>query len=322
MKTTTIKYLSYGKYKTGGFRHEDFLTNSLSNYISKSETIEAKKIRPTKFFKNFLAHIELLWFGFKQSNADYTIVVGRLALSAILRNLFSANKIIVVLHNYDDEDRKKFALKLYFEILFGLLRTFHFKNLTLICVAKYWQHYFTNKLGTKNRIEVFPNFFDVEYYKKFKSINKEKRIHLGQWNSKNHPDVFIVAKKLCAEGYECYFSTNDKDAICEEIYFTIRYENFEEYLSQMASCQYTLALSGINEGWNRIAHESILVGTTVIGYSNAGLGELLEESNSLIANSSIKVLELIEAQKHPEIPNQFFENYDVKMAEIYMENIF
>jgi hypothetical protein len=34
----------------------------------------------------------------------------------------------------------------------------------------------------------------------------------------------------------------------------------------------TVCLIKVNEGWNRLAHESILIGTPVFGYGNGGLG--------------------------------------------------
>jgi glycosyltransferase involved in cell wall biosynthesis len=74
----------------------------------------------------------------------------------------------------------------------------------------------------------------------------------------------------------------------------IRYfESPENYLQEMAASLYTLALPLFNEGWNRVAHESILVGTPVIGYPKGGLADLLKQSNSHMAHHKEDVLHII-----------------------------
>ena len=319
----TIAYLSHGKYKTGGFRHESFFSDEVNRFFqNKGYDTELTIDRQGRSFVGVLPHVSLFLSSFFRANKNINIVVGRLALMAIIRNIFSSNQVFIVLHNYDEKDGKSRLLKLYFSILFFLLRHIHFKNVKIIAVAAYWQKYFEEKINNKNAVCLFPNFFDNAYYKKFRSVKKEKRIHLGQYLKKNDASVFELAKKLTQAGYACYFSTNDSMAEKQEAFYSIKYQgSFDEFLSYMAGSEYTLALTGINEGWNRIAHESVLVGTTVIGYDKAGLGELLHLSESIIVKNIDEAFASIKLQMHPETNLDFTEKFDKSEAGKYLLGI-
>jgi glycosyltransferase involved in cell wall biosynthesis len=228
----------------------------------------------------------------------------------------------MVLHNFDKNDGKSFWLNLYYEALFFVLKNTKNKIISIVTVAPFWVQYFKEK--TKNNIPVFhfPNFFDNEYYAKFIVVNKKKQIHLGQWSFKNHPDVFEIAKQLTSKSYYCYFSTNFKDfASKTSTYEVVYFNQFENYLSQMALSEYTLAITGINEGWNRVAHESILLGTPVIAYAKAGLLDLVKESKSIAANNIEEVLQAIE-NKNVQANPSLLAHYDVKNVDDYLNKLF
>jgi hypothetical protein len=181
--------------------------------------------------------------------------------------------------------------------------------------------YFKEKVKNNIYIFHFPNFFNNEYYSDFIITNKKKQIHLGQWSFKNHADVFEIARLLTAKGYYCYFSTNFKDfATKTSSYEVIYFDQFENYLTQMALSEFTLALTGINEGWNRVAHESILVGTPVIAYAKAGLLNLVNESKSIAANNIEEVLKAIENINVQANPN-LLAHYDIKNVADYLNKI-
>ena len=161
-----VKYISFGRYHTGGYYHELFFANSLVDFLNKgSKTASLAIIRKDKFYSNLFDYLKLIFLGVK-ANANYNVVVSRIALAAILANLFTKNKIYIVLHNYDEDDNKSKWLKLYYQILFFTLRTNFNKNVSIIAVSNYWVNFF--KRVTKNKVPVnlFPNFFDNDYYKK------------------------------------------------------------------------------------------------------------------------------------------------------------
>ncbi len=306
-----IKYISHGKHVTGGYLHEKFLFESLTEYY-KSNKIECNPVETRKweFFEGFRAHLNLLFWAFKEANADINITVSRLALPVIVRNFFSNKKTLVVLHNYDPDDGKNYSLKIYYYLLFALLKFVSKNRVAIISVAHYWENYFKIKKGISS-VFLFPNFFNAEAYLKYKSVQKNKSIYLGQYSNKNDKNIFELAKQLHELNYSCYFSTNDKSRVKVEPYYTIEFfEKFEDYLNKMAVCRYTLALTEINEGWNRVAHESLLVGTPVIGYERGGLGELLRGSHSLIAQNISEVYDLIKNETNMPINKDFLMQFE------------
>jgi hypothetical protein len=365
-----IKYISYGKYETGGYKHELFFAEQLLQFLNqKGKNISLEIVRKNRFYTNTFAYLKLFLLGLT-ANANYNIVVARVALFAVLRNAFTQNKVYIVLHNFDKNDGKSFWLNLYYEALFFVLKNTKNKNISIVTVAPFWVQYFKEK--TKNSISVFhfPNLFDGAYYEKFvqnhslveqknsqfelvnsqfersreqsnnvssdsyrtpldMTVNphyiknrKKKQIHLGQWSFKNHPDVFEIAKHLTSKDYYCYFSTNFKDfATKTPNYEVIYFDQFENYLTQMALSEFTLALTEINEGWNRVAHESILVGTPVIAYAKAGLLDLINESKSIAANNIEEVLKVIE-NKNVQANLNLLTHYDIKNAADYLNTMF
>jgi hypothetical protein len=90
----------------------------------------------------------------------------------------------------------------------------------------------------------------------------------------------------------------------------------------MAAAQWTLALSNYQEGWNRTAHESILVGTPVIGYANGGLSDLLQLSHSKIVKSPNEAFRLICQNVHDDSSKAtFIEQFHTNKCNQYLQPI-
>ena len=317
-----IKYISYGKYETGGYKHELFFAEQLQQFLNqKGEHVSLEIDRKNRFYTNLFAYLKLFLLGLT-ANTNYNIVVARVALFAVLRNAFTQNKVYIVLHNFDEYDGKSFWLNLYYDALFFVLKNTKNDNISIVTVAPFWVKYFKEKIKHNINVFHFPNFFDGEFYSDFIAVNKKKQIHLGQWSFKNHADVFEIAKQLTEQGYYCYFSTNFKDfATKTSNYEVVYFDQFENYLTQMALSEFTLAITGINEGWNRVAHESILVGTPVIAYAKAGLLNLVNESKSIAASNMEEVLQGIE-NKNVQANSNLLAHYDIKNAADYLNKIF
>ena len=316
-----IKYISYGKYETGGYKHELFFAEQLQQFLNqKGEHVSLEIDRRNRFYTNPFAYLKLFLLGLT-AIANYNIVVARVALFAVLRNAFNQNKVYIVLHYFDKNDGKSFWLNLYYNALFFVLKNTKNDNISIVTVAPFWVKYFKEKIKHNINVFHFPNFFDGEFYSDFIAVNKKKQIHLGQWSFKNHDDVFEIAKQLTEQGYYCYFSTNFKDfASKTSTYEVVYFDKFENYLTQMALSEFTLAITGINEGWNRVAHESILVGTPVIAYAKAGLLDLVNESKSIAANNMEEVLQAIE-NKNVQANLHLLAHYDIKNAADYLIKI-
>ncbi len=307
-----IRFLSHGSIKTGGYRHELFLAQTLE----QNNVNHVLKVLRKPYDAQGARHLKLQWWGFKNTYSEMVVVGGRLALVALLRNVFSRNRIYIVLHHFDTEDGKSTALQLYYASLFHFLSCFK-KRVQVIAVSPYFQAFFQQKL--ERDILLFPNFFDTQYLSKFSTTHKKKLICLGQWSKKNSAEIFVLAELLTRRGYECYFSSLNKDmAGQKEHYKIICFETYESYLQPLAECIYTIAFPAINEGWNRIAHESILVGTTAIGFKKGGLGNLLVESNMLSVHSAEEALALILSDIHPKANQSFIEKYDIAKAPLWL----
>ncbi len=317
-----INYISYGISKTGGYRHEKCLFKATCEYFKIDDKIEGSLIRKPKLFTSIFGYIELMLWSFFKSNADINIVTARIALSAIFRNWFSKSEVWVVLHNFDESDGKSGRMKLYYKLLFKYLKKTEHSRFKLITGAQYWVDYFNRIKGLKH-VFLFPNFFDPTIYEPYRINQKDKWIFMGQWSTKNDDGITALAAKLSEAGYYCYFSTL-LPAVARsygEGYEIICFPRFEDYLEKMSKCCYTLALTKVNEGWNRIAHESLLVNTLVIGYGRGGLGELLKESNSIIVNSTEEAYNCILVNANV-LPNgDFIEKYSTKNTQRYINLI-
>ena len=103
--------------------------------------------------------------------------------------------------------------------------------------------------------------------------------------------------------------------------YDIVFEDRENYLKNMSQSLYTIAFIAINEGWNRVSHESILVGTTLIGNDAGGLGDLLNESGSLIANQTQQFIDHILNNHQTQVEQNFIQKYDEQNAENFLNPI-
>lgn len=307
-----IRYISYGTSKTGGYRHEKCLFDSCLAFLAINHKVEAKLIRKNQLFESPTAHIYLMLWAFFQSSGDINIVTARTGVSAILRNLFNKKQVWIVLHNYDANDNKSISLKWYYHILFYLLRKQKSERMKVVVVASYWKRFFEKEIKLPN-VSIFPNLFDTLAYEKYQSKHKNNWVHLGQYSSKNDKGIYPLAQKLTDSGYYCYFSTlNPLEASESKNFDVLYFPRFNDYLEHVSRSICTLALSRINEGWNRMAHESMLLGTPVIGYNAGGLGDLLKESKSIIVNSVDEAYDCITQTLFVQPNISFTEKYDLK----------
>jgi glycosyltransferase involved in cell wall biosynthesis len=319
-KTIFIRQQTHGKHVTGGSIYEEFFLEKLAGQLEAEGMAVATE---SKFYnRNFrgLNNFRLLFSGWKNGNADVNIVAARLGLPVIIRNLFNSKKTLIVLHNYDPEDGKSWFLKLYYGLLFSILKLKP-AGVGIVCVAPYFKKYFSG-LFPSLPVFYFPNLFNNREYQGYRTSKDPRKIFLGQYSAKKDDSILEIAKKLTGAGYTCFFcSLNPEDASRDEFY-EIKSIPFSAYLHEMATSYCTLALPGVNEGWNRIAHESLLVGTPVIGYDKGGLGDLLRESDSYIVNSSEEVVDLI--MTYSVIfrdPVAFLEKYDSGNSRAFLEPV-
>lgn len=313
-KVISIGYVSSGKLPTGGYHYETFFTQQISDYlIKKGVKVNVLQHRQWRYFHG-LQNIMLMFWGWKRSNSAVNIVTGRIGLSAFLRNVFSSRKTIVVLHNFDTHYLNSIYLKIYYNILFNCFRILRPKNICIVTGAKYWVAFFERRLDKGISVFGYPNLFDTYYYQSLKQKKQAKLICLGQFSGKNDSLISELADKLTYKGYSCYFATMNPNEVMQTPTYQILCESKEAYLKRLASAEYCLALTAINEGWNRMAHESILLGTPVIGYAKGGLGDLLQESNSFIVSNIEEAFQVILSNQVKTTSNEFIKRYDTQSS--------
>jgi len=285
-----ILYLSHGKTTTGGYLHEKYMAERLSQVLSLPLTIK----RYPRYFEGLFGHFQLLFKAFKDAKSDIIISVSRLSIPVILRNLLNNHPILLVWHYHDEQAKLSWFLKTWYTCSLFVIKQTSSSRCKVVVVAPFWKDYFSALLG-EDKICYFPNFFNHYYYQTFKETPKKNQIHLGQVSFKNSDDIDWIAIQLKLHGYHCYMSTHDPEKLQQNNpNYEIKYfDTHEAYLTEMAASTYTLALPYFNEGWNRVAHESLLVGTDVIGYAKGGLGDLLTKAGALKAANREEVFRLI-----------------------------
>lgn len=313
-----ITYLSHGLNETGGYRHEKHLTETISEEINNCG-ICYKEIRFRKNYKGIIGWLKLFFNGFFNAKGDIIITVARLAWPVYFKTLFSKTKIILVLHNYDELDGKP---GLYYKLLNFFLSKAKtkYKRIKIVVVSKYWQNYLFDKKNIES--EVFYNYFENGKYLFFKDIVKKnpKQIHFGQWSEKIDKKAYhLLWHELKQLGFTCYFSSNVKVGRTD---LPVEYfQHTEAYLKKMALSKFTVILNKVNEGWNRVAHESLLCGTQVITNDDAGPKELIGIANGYFETEINSIVEIIKSVELKTIDFEALEQFDIKNSKLRIDKI-
>lgn len=285
-----IQYISHGQFETGGYKLETALCEALGG---------ATEVRFRRNFKGIFGWFSLAIKAFFNAKSDVVITVSRLAWPVYARQLFSKRKMVVVLHNLDETDGKP---KLYFHLLKLFIQKAAKKpnKIAIICVADFWKNRLETKYKFENNIFVFPNLFSTPKYQFYADVVKknESLIHLGQYSEKAdfraYRELVHVLKSM---GFQPYFSSNIEQEIHD---FPVSYfQTHEAYLKQMALAKVTIILNKVAEGWNRVAHESFLVGTQVISNGGGGLQELVQWANGYLISDLNEIKSILEQELKP-----------------------
>lgn len=263
-----------------------------------------------------------LWkYVFAHSNASLVITVQRMAVPAILKSLFTRNKVLVVFHHYDKREKLSLFYHLNAWLLFKLLSAAP-AHVRVVVVAGFWSDFLIARGVPSSAILHFPNLFDTGKYQLHNHTQKnDKQICFGQYSAKQHASAFELIEKLNEQGYECFFTApyESKTGVKKEV--KVLHLTFDEYLEKLASSSYVVCLGAFNEGWNRVAHESLLCGSNVIGYESGGLTDLLRQSGQFLVADTNEAYEVITQNKKREINSGFLKQYDLSQISYYAKPI-
>lgn len=312
-----IQYISHGECETGGYAHERFFAASLSEAVKGS----ADGFTEIRFRRNFSGPFR--WFllalkAFLAADRNAVIItVSRLAWPVRLKQFLGRGKMLLVLHNYDPGDGKP---RFYYRLLDAFLKYAAKSplNICVVAVAPYWQRFFNSRFGVASVL--FPNFFDAKSLEiiRFSARKNPKLVHFGMYSDKIDIKKYLILFHLLKKhGFVCYFSS-PRPVFSPDLPVSV-FETRGDYLKQVAGSGATVILNKINEGWNRVAHESILLGTPVIASPGGGLEELVQLSGGMVLDSPEHIASLLENG----LPEIVFDNtpFEPAVREQYLNPI-
>ncbi len=238
---------------------------------------------------------KLLYFYYslyKISKKEYDVTIRKAESSFFMTQ---GQRNIVIFHHYYPAPTN-FLVNLFQRVAHrNLLRNLD-KIDTLVVVSRYWQEYF-EKIGfTKTKIIYNPFeiekylLYDIEKIEQFKreySLDKKPIVYIGNPQKSKGTDLAYEALK----DLDVHLVTSGKGELKLPI---INLDlSFKEYILLLQASSLSVLMSQIDEGWNRVAHESILCKTAVVGSGRGGMGELLSKSGQIICNDFSDLKEIV-----------------------------
>lgn len=148
----------------------------------------------------------------------------------------------------------------------------------LIVISKFWQDYFFN-LGFKNIEIVYCGFDKKDFLVDSMSMQSlrskinpgdKKIVYIG--NSQRKKGADQVYEVLNDRNDILLVTSGNKDIDLPCLNLNL---NRQEYLALLKLSSAVITFSQFKEGWNRVAHEAMMLGVPVIGSGFGGMGELL-----------------------------------------------
>jgi len=214
--------------------------------------------------------------------------------------LNSRQKNILVFHHYHPIAKNR-LLFWYQKWAYGnLIRNMDQIDI-LVVVSQYWKDHFEQLDLPIKRIEVIYNPFEVERYAvKGEEVWQEFRKKYGL---SDKPIVYIgnlQEEKGALETYEALKNLEIEMVASgiARLNLPVRHLDlsFDDYITLLQLSSVSVLMSRLHEGWNRVAHESLLCGTPVIGTGYGGMGELLEGAGQTICRDFARLPKLVEEQ--------------------------
>ncbi|MBK7843477.1 MAG: glycosyltransferase [Bdellovibrionales bacterium] len=191
-----------------------------------------------------------------------------------------------------DETLSPLASRLYQRLMATCFFFFSRKTDPIVVIAQYWKDYFLNKGFTNVHLAYCP--FDVSKYQTSESEIESFKQKYGLDSKPSKPLVYIgnpqlkkgthlAYEALKNEGYELVTSGEGPLILPGTKNLSLK---FDDYITLLAACDVVVTFSQFKEGWCRVAHEAILVGTPVVGSGKGGMTEILEQTGQIVCPST------------------------------------
>lgn len=223
-------------------------------------------------------------------------------------------KNYIIIHHLDSSFSPKLSILMQKYAHYWLEKN---KNIyhSIICVSEYWK-IFLEKRNFKN-VNVIYNAFNLTHYQISFS---EQNDFLEKYNLGDKPIIYIgnaQSKKGTLESYnslkelDVYLVSSGRAMV--EIPCLNLDLSHKEYLVLLSLSRVVVTMSKFSEGWNRTAHEAILLNTPVIGSGMGGMKELLHKSNQTVCKSFENLLESTRAllSSEPNVCQSFVNKLDL-----------
>jgi glycosyltransferase involved in cell wall biosynthesis len=277
-----ILFLSQ-KQKRGGAVYEE----QIKNILQMHEQVDVLELDATK--NKLFVFTKLKYFyqikAYKPFKRFKTVIANKAGIYAGILSRKADKKVLILHHFFDEENVHGFLNPFLKRKLLASLKKFDI----IITVSTYWQNFFSAYVN-KNKIEIVYNAFntaqidaiknnvDTAHFKQKFGI-PENKILVYAGNALRVKGYAEVIRLLDTDKYFIVTSGNkDNDAIIKHLHLDLSYQ---DYIGLLCSSDVTVILSEFLEGWNRIAHESLLCNTPVIGTNIGGMGELLQKSRQI-----------------------------------------
>src|SRR3989344_2586792 len=166
----------------------------------------------------------------------------------------------------------------------------------LVVVSAYWKNHFEKK-GFSN-VRVIYNGFDLA---RFSPSQEEVAAFQKKYGLEGKPVVYLgncQKAKGVVESWKALQSLNVHLVTSGKRMVRIPAKNldlpYREYLCLLACCNVVVAMSQFKEGWNRTAHEAMLLRRPVVGSGLGGMKELLEGGEQPVCQDFSKLKDMVE----------------------------
>tara|TARA_B110001454_G_scaffold219057_1_gene249637 strand:+ start:80183 stop:81085 length:903 start_codon:yes stop_codon:yes gene_type:complete len=200
----------------------------------------------------------------------------------------SAPKQIVVAYHYDTAYCHPLVKAHHYMTLRSLIGNKD-KIAKLVVISKYWRDYFY-ELGFKNIETIYCGFDKNEFTVDQTLVDalrsrinpgNRKIIYIGNSQKKKGADKAYEALKDREDLLLITSGNRDVNLPCLNLEL-----NRKEYLAFLKLSDVVVTFSQFKEGWNRVAHEAMMMGVPVIGSGLGGMGELLSGGGQKIVTDA------------------------------------
>lgn len=201
-----------------------------------------------------------------------------------------------IIHHFDTEMEERSVRHRVFN---SLLRR-RLKGLdAVVTVSDYWRRYL-EAAGCTNVHVIYNSFSPDEYIvqeelcaellSKLSLPTDKPLIYIG--NASVRKGVRAVYEQLKDLDYTLVMTGRANEV--QDL--PVRFFNlgYRDYLLLIKASNVAVTFSRMPEGWNRVAHEALLLGTPVVGSGSGGMRELLEGAGQLIAEDAEQLAPLVE----------------------------